>query len=263
MKTLLRYLRIWWLITLKTNQLAFVSRLGASFFIIGKLMRFAFFLLFIGLLFSQTKEIGGYSLWHIVFLFLTFNLVDNTAQLLLREVYRFRNLIVTGDFDHYLVKPLSPLFRALFGGSDVLDIPILLIVGVALVYAGTHLGPINLLGILLYIAFIINALIIALSFHVLVLALGILSTEVDNAIMVYRDLTTMGRIPVDIYHEPVRGLLTFVIPIAIMMTFPYKALIGTLSWQLILFSFWIGGLSLFLSLRFWNHAINKYTSASS
>jgi len=42
------------------------------------------------------------------------------AQLLFRDVYRFRPKVVSGDFDLILVKPINPLFRVLLGGADPL-----------------------------------------------------------------------------------------------------------------------------------------------
>ena len=40
--------------------------------------------------------------------YLCFNVVDTIGQMLFREVYRFRPLIISGGFDMVLVKPLSP-----------------------------------------------------------------------------------------------------------------------------------------------------------
>ena len=48
-----------------------------------------------------------YPLQMLVF-YLCFNIVDTIGQLLFREVYRFRSLIVTGGLDMVLVKPLNP-----------------------------------------------------------------------------------------------------------------------------------------------------------
>ena len=49
-------------------------------------------------------------------------LIDVISQFLFREVYRFRPLVVSGEFDLVLVKPVSSLFRSLAGGADVIDL---------------------------------------------------------------------------------------------------------------------------------------------
>lgn len=110
---------------------------------------------------------------------------------------------------------------------------------------------------------VLNGFLIAAAFHILVLALGIITTEIDHAIMIYRDITGMARFPVDIYKEPLRGLITFIIPIGVMMTFPAKALFGLLTPMFIIISFTIGLIFFYLSIMLWNYALSQYASASS
>lgn len=258
-----RYLKVLWVRTLLTNSIFLQSRLGAFLFFIGKLLRFGTFLYFLVILTHETKVIAGYSLWQVVFFYATFNLIDIIVQLFLREVYRFRTYIVNGTFDSVLSKPFSPLIRSLFGGIDLTDLPLLIISIFFLVYSGVHLGGITLGSILIFMLLIFNAFLIALSFHILVLALAIYTTEIDHAIMVYRDITQMGRIPVDIYIEPVRIFLTFVIPVGIMMTLPAKALMNLASLNLIILSFSFSAILLFLSLKLWQKSLKYYQSASS
>lgn len=246
-----------------TTQIAFISRFGAIVFMLGKLIRFFSFLLFILLIITQTQAIAGYSFWQIILFFATYNFIDTAAQFFLREVYRFRTYVVRGFFDYILVKPVSPLFRSLFGGSDILDLSILVLSFLFIIFSAAKIDITSLGNILLYIFLIINALLIALALHILVLASGVVTTEVDNAIMLYRDLTSMGRLPVDIYQEPIRGIITFAIPVGIMMTFPAKALMGLLSIDFITISFLIGAILFVISVTLWKVSLKYYSSASS
>ena len=97
----------------------------------------------------------------------------------------------------------------------------------------------------------------------MVLAMGIITLEIDHTIMIYRDLTSFGRFPVDIYKQPIQGLLTYLIPVGIMITFPAKALMGLMSTGGVLLSLLIGVVAILLSFKFWNFALKKYASASS
>jgi ABC-2 type transport system permease protein len=81
--------------------------------------------------------------------------------------------------------------------------------------------------------------------------------------MIYRDLMNLGRFPVDIYKQPLQGILTYLIPVGIMITLPAKALMGLVSLPGVLLSFVLGVVALHFSRRFWNFALTKYTSASS
>ncbi|MEK7559116.1 MAG: ABC-2 family transporter protein [Patescibacteria group bacterium] len=259
----LKYFKLWWMMTFMVSQNAFVSRFGAILFVFGKLIRFSFFLFFLLIIASRTNAIVGYTIWQIILFYLTFNIIDSLAQFFLREVYRFRNYVVSGDFDYFLTKPMPALFRLLFGGSDILDIPILLLSSVFIYVALSHIGPLTILNILIYLGLLINGFVIMLSFHILVLAIGVITTEVDNTLWLFRDITQMGRFPIDIYQNPLRSFITFVIPVGVMVTFPAKAAMGLLSFNSVLISVGIGAAFLYLSIMFWRFSLKKYSSASS
>ena len=263
MKHIRKYIVLWTKLTVNSFLISLTSRLSALLFLIGKLLRFAFFGVFLIVLFSKTQFIANYTLLQGLFFFLTFNLIDTATQLFFREVYRFRQLVVSGDFDLVLVKPMNPLFRALAGGADPLDLLMLIPYVWALLYVGSKIGQVTLLHIGAYVILLINGFLIATGFHILVLALAIVTTEIDHAIMIYRDVTSMGRLPIDIYREPLKSLLTFVIPVGVMMTFPAKALFGLLSPSFIAISLMVGGLFFLFSIRIWKYALTKYASASS
>lgn len=258
-----KYFYIWLNMSLLSAQVALRSLFGASLFLIGKLLRFSLFIIFLVLIERNVNSIAGYSIWQMVLFYATFNLVDIVPQALFREVYRFRSYVVQGEFDFILIKPFSPLFRSLMGGSDILDIPMIILSIGLVVISILNISHVTSSGITLYAILVANGLIISLAFHIFTLCVGILTTSVDHAIMVYRDLTQLGRFPVDIYLEPIRGILTFVIPIGIMMTFPAQALMNLLNPQLILVSFAFSFAFLFASLKFWKYAITRYQSASS
>lgn len=211
---------------------------------------------------TGSKEIAGYTSNQIIFFFLTYNLIDVVAQFLFREVYRFRPLIISGDFDLVLLKPINALFRVLLGGADLIDLITIPFLVWAIIHFGLTLNP-SISQTFLYILLSFNGLLIAAAFYIAVLALGIITLEIDHSVMIFRDLASLGRFPIDIYKSPLRGVLTFFIPIGIMITFPAKALMGILSAQGIIISLFFGVLSIIIAVKFWNFAIKKYTSASS
>lgn len=225
-------------------------------------MRFSFYILFIIFLLNKTQTLAGYTLNQTLIFFLTFNIIDVVSQTIFRGVYQFRPLVIDGGFDLILAKPMSALFRALMGGADVIDMVTIPPLIVLLFLVGKSL-EVSLLQAFLYLLLIFNGLIISTAFHIAVMALGIITLEIDHTIMIYRDLTSLGRFPIDIYKEPLKSILTFVIPVGVMVTLPAKALIGLISPVGVLISFVVGILAIFLSARFWKYALRFYTSASS
>jgi ABC-2 type transport system permease protein len=262
MQKLRYYLRVWLRLTLSSFQVAFVSRFGAIIFTIAKLLRFGLFYVVIVMIMSKTQKLSGYSVAQSLIFFLTYNVIDTITQLLFRDVYRFQPKIVSGDFDMILIKPMSPLFRVLLGGADPLDLVVLLPYLIILGYLLTQV-PHQVFTVILYGVLLINAFLISAAFHIIVLALGILTTEIDHAIMIYRDIASMARFPIDIYREPLRGFITFIVPVGIMMTFPPKALFGLLTLPFVGLSVLIGIGALGTSVFLWRFALTRYTSASS
>lgn len=256
------YINIWLLMSKNSFMMVLAYKKVFLFFLIGKLVRLLFFTAFIYFLVEGSQTLAGYSVYQVVFFFLTFNVIEVISQFLFREVYRFRSLIVTGDFDLVLIKPVSPLFRALMGGADVIDFVTIPIIFVAAYYVGTMLNP-SLLSVILYLFLIINGVIISASFYIVVLSLAIITFEIDHTVMIFRDLGYLGRLPVDIYKQPLRMIITYIIPIGIMVTIPAKALMGLItpltSFLITLFGF----IAIFISINVWKLALRKYSSASS
>lgn len=231
-------------------------------FLIGKILRFIFFTAFLYFLVKGSNNLAGYNSNQVIFFFMTFMVIDTTAQFFFREVYRFRTYVVSGDFDLILAKPMSALFRVLMGGADVIDLITLPPLYFATVYVGNLLSP-TLYQIFIYLLLLVAGLLITTAFHIIVLSFGIITFEVDHSIMIYRDISAMGRFPIDIYKEPLKGMLTYFIPVAIMVTLPAKAFMGLATFRSMVAALIIAILLIFIANNFWNLALKKYTSASS
>jgi len=255
-----KYLRIWLNASTLSAQSNLDQRFGALMFIVGKFIRFGFFLILILLIGEKVQQVSGYSTKELITFFLFFNFFDITGQLLFRGIYGFRNQIVSGEFDFSLAKPISPLFQALTRETDILDLPLLIVVVVALFKQSSAMS-FSQLYVFLILA--ICGLVIITGIHIIVAALGIITTEVDHTIMIYRDLSAMARFPTDIYTPSIRTLITFIIPIGIAFTVPAKAFLGILNPIFFIYSFIVAIVFFYFSLQFWKYALTKYSSASS
>ena len=259
----MKILKIIYLYFLNSLQIHLASPVVFVMFFLSKIFRFGLFIVFLYFLGSSLVSVGDYSVSQLLLFYLIFNLVDTAAQMLFREVYRFRPQIISGGFDLVLAKPFPALLRVLVGGPDFIDLGILLVLLAVIAYTlAVHVRP-DPVSLLIFILLLINSLILAAAFHIFVLGFGILTLSVDHLVMIYRDFTALMRIPVDFFPGTLRALLTFVVPVGIMFTFPAKALLALLDWPLIFIALSLGLLALFLSLRFWNFALKHYQSASS
>ena len=261
--TLRRYGRIWVRAASMAMQAQLTYRLGSAGFLLGKMIRLLFFFAFVIAVFQHVESVAGYSLIETALFFLTFNLVDMAAQILFRGVYAARRTVTEGDFDFYLLQPCSALFRMVCCTVDFLDlvtiVPVLIMIGV--VFA--RLPPMSWERYAAYCALTLNGIALIFAVHVGVAALAVRTQELESAIWIYRDIMFMGKFPVDIYTPAVRWALTFGIPVAVMTTFPAKALLGILSPAWTAYSFALTAAAVAASLRFWRGSVALYTSSSS
>lgn len=259
-----KYFVVWSTLAQLSFSEVLSTKVSAFLFLSAKTIRFLFFFFFLLHLVGNTGGLLGYTREQAVLFFLVWNVVDITTQLFFRGVYFFRQKVVNGELDFYLSKPMNPLFRIITGNTDLLDLTTLVML---IVYISWFLPRSSIVitsaALAIFFVLLASAFLIALAFHIVVVAIGIIALEVDHTIMIYRDVTQMARFPIDIYTQPLRSILTFALPVAIMFTVPAKALMGLVSFPIILLSLLLTTCFLLLSLRLWRYALTKYSSASS
>jgi ABC-2 type transport system permease protein len=259
------YARVWLKLTAQQFQSQVANARGAAaLFIFGKLFRLASALLLVYVVVGKAKFIAGYSLDQAILLLMIFNFTQTISQLFLRGVYIFRQKVVDGTFDFYLLNPLSELFYSLFSYTDPLDIiisiPNIIFVGWAWVNAG---HAISLSAVLLLVLVTILSTLIVTAWHIIIISVGVKYLEVDNTVMLYRDLERMGAFPVAIYGKFGETILTYIFPFALMATIPAKLIFGMFNpWYLILFAA-LAIIQLKVALLIWRRALLSYSSASS
>lgn len=236
------------------------NKVGVVLFTTGKILRFTIFFLFAYYLIAGSGILKGYTVDHAILFYITYNVIDTATQMLFREVYRFRDTVLSGSLDNVLTKPMNPFLKVLFGGVDILDFMVLVPYLGLVAFFIHRIGNITPLGIFLYAVLVVNGIVIATGFHILVLAFGLLTTQVDQAMWIYRDITELGRFPFEIYTRTVRNFFTFIIPIGVMIAFPPRALYGLLSPNLIFYSFLFAVGIILLSVKLWNMGLRRYQS---
>jgi len=260
----MKYFRIWWQLALMSLKTQMSNPIASGGYLLGKLFRLVFFIVFLMAIFRHTSQLAGYSLEEAALFFLTFNAIDILAQLFFRGIYGIRSIVRDGDFDYFLIQPTHLIWRVCFNTVDFLDVGTLIPVAGAIVYLFKRIpGLFTLHSAFLYSVFLMNGLLIAFAMHLAVAALAVWTQEMDNTIWIYRDLITLGRFPPSIYDRPLRLAMTYFIPIAVMVSFPAQAALGKLSWHALGVAILMSGLSLIASLSFWTFATQRYTSVSS
>lgn len=259
------YLRVWLKLTSQQFQSQIANSRGAAIlFIFSKLFRLGSAFLMVYIIVGRAELIVGYTLSQAVLILALFNLISSLIQLFMRGIYIFRQKVIDGTFDFYLLNPLSELFYSLFSYTDPLDLILFFPYLGIVVWAWLATGfPITLASSLLVVGIVLLGAIMILSWHIVIISIGVRYLEVDNTIMLYRDLEKMASMPIEIYGKYGASALTYIFPFALMATIPARIIFGLYNpWYLLGFAV-LALLQFRLALWFWHHSLRHYSSASS
>ncbi|PIS17994.1 hypothetical protein COT54_01760 [Candidatus Collierbacteria bacterium CG09_land_8_20_14_0_10_46_12] len=259
------YLRVWLKLTSQQFQSQVANARGAALlFIFGKLFRLGTAFLMLYVIMGRAKLIVGYTMPQAILILALFNFVSNIAQLFMRGIYMFRQKVVDGTFDFYLLNPLSELFYSLFSATDPMDTLLIFPYLGLVVWAWINSGfPLIFSSVLFVLIVVVIAFVLIMSWHIIILSVGIKYLEVDNTIMLYRDLEKMAAIPIEIYGKTGSAILTYLFPFALLATIPARLIFGLYNPWFLLGFVALAILYLKLSLFIWSRALLSYSSASS
>ncbi len=172
--------------------------------------------------------------------------------------------IRSGAFDYVLLKPVDA--QAIVSASRFEPWKIFDLIGavVLVIYAFTKIGhPPALADLGLGLVLFVAGVLAMYSLWILCAAASFWVVRLDNLTYLLGAIFDTARWPVQVFRGLWRFVFTFVIPVAVMTTFPAMALLGRLDAATALAV--IGGsLGLLVVSRLvWRTAIRSYTSASS
>jgi ABC-2 type transport system permease protein len=113
------------------------------------------------------------------------------------------------------------------------------------------------------LALTVGAVAILYSIAILVVSAAFWVVRVDNLIYLFGAIFDAARWPATIWRGALRLLFTFVLPLAVMTTYPAEAVLGRLAPGTALSALALAALFALASRRVWLRALGHYTSASS
>ena len=172
--------------------------------------------------------------------------------------------IRTGSFDYVLLKPVDA--QAMVSASRYEPWKVFDLIGAVaiVVYAFIEIGaPPSPGEILLGFTLLGSGILATYALWILCAAASFWVVRLDNLMYLLSAIFDVARWPIQVFPGAWRFVFTFVIPVAIMTTYPALALLGKLHGPTALGT--LGGslVLLVVSRAVWRTAIASYTSASS
>lgn len=214
-------------------------------------------------LYGKRSEVAGWTwpeaLLVVGWFTLLKGVLDGAVQPALANVVEH---IRKGTLDFLLLKPVDAQFMVstsrfeLYRGSDVFGGVLVLAWALHRLHRWPSAG-----GVTMAAALLVGAVVILYSIWILVVSLAFFVVKVDNLTYLFSSIYDAARWPAQVFRGALAFVFTFIIPLALMTTYPALALLGRLSLARALGAGVIAVTFAFLARRVWLYAVGHYTSA--
>lgn len=167
-----------------------------------------------------------------------------------------------GTLDFVLLKPADAQFLVSTSRFALFRIFSVVAAAVVFVIAFDRLGQTpTLLALTTSAVLLFTATLVLYSLWILIISAAFFVVKVDNITYLFGAIFDAARWPVSVFSGAIRVVFTFIIPLAVMTTFPAEAMLDRLAAMTVL-SVVVGTVLFAVAARFtWSRAIGHYTSA--
>ncbi len=185
------------------------------------------------------------------------------------NVFSLPEQIRTGSLDFLLLKPVSTRFllsTRYFNFATFTQSLLGLCLGI---YAFSHLDiKITFGKVILYVLLIINSVFIMylISFLIMILAFFFVKISASGSILPYRGFFSLywfARRPEEIYTNLMIMVMTYAIPLLLIINLPAKWMVKSVDGSLVLYTFVFSSLFFAFTQWLWRIGLKRYQSASS
>lgn len=218
----------------------------------------------IAVVYTHTDTLGGWSAPELLTVMGVHLAIGGVLKSLVQpNMWRLLQDVEEGNLDYTLTRPAdSQLLVSVREVSIWNGIDIFLGLGV-IVWALTEIpgdfGFIDAVGFI--VALVCGALIIY-SIWIAASTIAFKAIRIDNLMQLLNSVYEAGRWPVGIYPGWLRGLLTFVVPLAFAITVPAEIVSSRVNWWWLGLGFVITIIALVGSRFVWRRGIRNYSGAS-
>ena len=221
-------------------------------------------LIVIALVFSHTESLEGWSRPELLAVMgIHISLGGLIRTWIQPNMQRILEDVREGNFDYVLAKPVDAQLMVSIRQVRIWSSVDLVVGGIVLLYAlsqlGTSVGVSEALafavvvlagGTMIYCAYFI---VITMSFRVIAL---------EDVMDLFNGVYETGRWPVTIYPTWLRGIVTFLVPLAFAVTIPAETLSARQSWGIVGVAVAFCGFLLLVTRWVWITNLRKYAGAS-
>jgi viologen exporter family transport system permease protein len=229
----------------------------------------AILIAFFKTIFARTHSLAGWSEPdYFFFIGCYFALNGLIETLFFENCNEFAELVRTGDLDFLLLRPIDEQFLVSLRKIDWGTAPNVLmgaaLMAVALVQKGWGF---DLMRVVTFLITFCCGIAIGYSFMLILTTLSVWLVRNQSLMEMWWLFSSLARYPREIYQgrwaEPLGRFFTYAVPILVVSNVPANAMVRLLDPGMIAWTIVAAIVSLYLSRRFFQHALRSYRSASS
>lgn len=238
----------------------------ADFFtrVVASLLGLATTLGGIAIAFRYAPHIKGWSYPQVLMLLAMYYLMDGLIEMFIAPNMReIMTKVREGTLDFVLLKPVDSQFMATFRSINIWRAANLLL-GLGLAFYSLRQLSLGMgwerAG--MFALTLVSGLAVIYSFWLVLVTLTFWFVRLDNIEQIVWQAFEAGRYPVEIYPHWLRATLTYVVPVALIITVPAQALTGRLEPSFVGVAAAVAAGALLVSSLFWRFGLRFYTGAS-
>lgn len=215
--------------------------------------------------FGNVHTVAGWNLDRMILLTGSYSLVISLLSFLFEtNMMRLSQLVNRGELDFVLIKPIDSQFYVSTRYVTLTEGPAIVVAMVMVLAGGARLELHPTAGdILAYATLISSAIVAFYALWFMTVTFVLWTGRIQNIAHLIEPFMGLARVPIDVFTGPLKPLFTFVLPIALIGTLPAKALLGLFEPAMIGYAIAFALGAAWLSHRFWNYSLTRYSSASS
>lgn len=218
----------------------------------------------LGLVFSHTSDLAGWSQPELLAVMGVHILMGGVIGAIIQpNMLRLMADVKQGTLDFALTKPEDA--QAIISVREIrvwrlVDVLLgALVLATAIVRIGGRVGPGE--SLLFALALLLGATMIY-SFWLMLTSVSFWVVRVEEMVSLFEGVYAAGRWPVGVYPGWLRGLLTFIVPVAFAVTVPAEALTGRLGPLTLALAAGVALGLLLLARLVWRLGLRQYSGAS-
>lgn len=233
--------------------------------VIRQLVWLASFVLLIQVIYLNTSSLAGWTQGQMLTLLALSRIIEGISDALFnRNIGNLPDAVNNGTFDYYLTKPLPAQFHTAFHRFKLLDVGnvfngLALLVYAFIIEPSTH----SLTAWLIFMIMALLGITIYYCLQIILVSMTFFLERFDAFIAISQLISEPLTVPFDIFPPGTKTALTYLLPIAFIVSVPAQALTDQLHlWQLPV-AFIITAILILIANTTWRAGLRRYSSASS